>query len=530
MDFLTTSQINDFNNPLAFARARTSQAGQSGFSTPTSRTVRTGDIEESYRLVLGAASRLETLEGNLQTMLELSEQGARAGGDERKTREFYGKLRSLSAGFDQVVEAIRFKDEAIFTDRPIALNMGPGARDINLDPIRLLTYGEDSLNLSESVDSADVRIRYSTTDRILNSGYDVIGLDLSEASYIAGSNPALELKDGDYRVEIEYAGADSKVSIISQEGNLIEEQSGVDLSGSGTEWVDFDAGVRLSFEMESLFQSFDKYDFETNGPALLQATMSYERIERHVVRTAEEPPGIQSAEFLYDSSLTSGGGTLKLTEPRVSAVAPEKSGLESGSYSLQIQYQGEDSIIRLNDSFGRLKAYEFGVDLSAQGTQQIDLGNGLSFTVDNDNFSTNGATYNTVVNYQAEEKAIDQFDFLDYKKRIEDAIVIVQEQSAIIAETQAEIENFNQIRNTALTSATPSVGALAAAGASSILSGAAAGTIFGGGLSSEARFGVLSEQLFATTTAFPSQANQSPQALAQLSLAGNTGSILSTFA
>lgn len=530
MDFLTTSQIDDFNNPLAFARTRNARIGQNEFTTSTSRTIRTGDIEESYRLILGAASRLETLEGNLQTMLDLTEQGSRARDDERKVREFYGKIRSLSAGFDQVVEAIRFNDEAIFADRPIALSMGPGARDINLDPIRLLTYGEDSLNLSESVASADIRIRYTTANQIINNGYDIIGLDLNEASYIAGSNPALELEDGDYRVEIEYAGSDSTVRILTEEGSPVEEKTSVDLSGSGTEWVDFDVGVRLSFEMESLFQSFDKYDFETNGPAQLQATMSYERIERHVVRTDEEPPGVQGAEFLFDSTLAIGGGTLKLAEPSVSAVEPDKTALESGSYNLQIQYLGEDSIVRLTDSFGRIKAYEFGVDLSTQGPQSIDLGNGLSFTVDNDNFSESGATYNTVVNYQAEERAIDQFDFLEYKKRVEEAITIVQEQTAIIAETQAEIENINQVRNSALTSSAPSVGALAASGATSILSGAGGGNIFGGGLSAGARFGVLSEQLFATTTAFPSQANQSPQALAQLSIAGNSSSILSTFA
>ena len=529
MDFLTTSQIEDFNNPLAFARSRTARVSQSELSTATSRTVRTGDIEESYRLVLGAASRLETLEGNLTTMLGLSEQGARARGDERKINEFYGKIRSLSAGFDQVVEAIRFNGQSIFTDRPIALNMGTGVRELDLDPIRLLTYGEGGLNLSEAVGSADVRISYSIGDQIVNDGYDVIGLDLSDASFISGSNPALEMENGTYRVEIEYAGADSKVSILTQEGGLVEEKTGVDLSGSGIEWVDFDVGVRLSFEMESLFQSFDKYDFEANGPAKLQATLSYERIDRHVVRTSEEPPGVEKAEFLYDSVLSMGGGTLTLTEPRVSAVETDKIALETGNYNLQVEYRGEDSVIRLTDSFGRLHAYEYGIDLSAQRDQSIDLGNGLSFTINNDNFTEEGATFNAVIDYQAEERSIDQFDFTEYKKRIEEAILIVQEQTAIIAKTQAEIERLNQVRNSALTSAAPNTGTLAASGAATIISGGGAGGLFGA-ISPEARFGVLSKQLFNTTNAFPSQANQSPEALSQLSLAGNSSSILSTFA
>jgi hypothetical protein len=40
----------------------------------------------------------------------------------------------------------------------------------------------------------------------------------------------------------------------------------------------------------------------------------------------------------------------------------------------------------------------------------------------------------------------------------------------------------------------------------------------------------LSTQLFETTAAFQSQANQSPQELAQLSLQGSAASVLSTFA
>jgi hypothetical protein len=126
MDYLTTSQIADFNNPMAFARTRTTRVGQTEIGSEHQRTVRTGDIEESYRLVLGATEKLEILSGNLNTMLDLTNSGMRNLSNSRKQEEIYGKLRSLSAGFDQVVEAIRFDGESIFTNKPIVLTQGPG--------------------------------------------------------------------------------------------------------------------------------------------------------------------------------------------------------------------------------------------------------------------------------------------------------------------------------------------------------------------------------------------------------------------
>ena len=142
MDYLTTSQIADFNNPMAFARTRTTRVGQTEIGSANQRTVRTNDIEESYRLVLGATEKLEILSGNLNTMLELTDSGRRTTPDSRKQEEIYGKLRSLSAGFDQVVEAIRFDGESIFTNKPIVLTQGPGTRDLLIDPVSLLTHGD----------------------------------------------------------------------------------------------------------------------------------------------------------------------------------------------------------------------------------------------------------------------------------------------------------------------------------------------------------------------------------------------------
>ena len=148
MDYLTTSQIADFNNPMAFAKTRTTRVGQTELGSLYRQTVRTKDIEESYRLVLGHTEKLEILSGNLNTMLELTNSGMRNLSNSRKQEEIYGKLRSLSAGFDQVVRLSALMGE-YFTNKPIALSQGPGTRDLLIDPVSLLTHGEGSLNLSQ---------------------------------------------------------------------------------------------------------------------------------------------------------------------------------------------------------------------------------------------------------------------------------------------------------------------------------------------------------------------------------------------
>ena len=45
---------------------------------------------------------------------------------------------------------------------------------------------------------------------------------------------------------------------------VIEKKDNIDLSGSGTEWVDFDVGVRLEFELEHLLSTVDKYDYKSS--------------------------------------------------------------------------------------------------------------------------------------------------------------------------------------------------------------------------------------------------------------------------
>lgn len=529
MDNLTTQQIADFNNPLAFARGRTDRVGQTSLAdTVNSRPLRTDDIEESFRLVTGALSRLETLQGNLTTMLGLAESARSARGNERKLQEIYGKLRSLSAGFDQVVEAIQFKGRPVFSGQDTFLSLGPGTRPVSLDAAKLMTYGEDSLGLSQAAPTASASIQYRTEDLILNEAYDIIGLDIEEATYREGSNPALELESGDYKVAVSYAGPDSTVELRTLEGTLIERRESVDLSGNGREWVDFEAGLRLSFSKENFFTSFDKYDYETNGPAELSATLAYERLEAHILPTGESPPP-DSVSFPFNPSLRLGEGVLSVESPRLSAVDTGKQPLESGFYNLEIEYRGEQSILRLTDSLGRLKAFDYNLDLASGETTEIDLGVGLSVTVRNEAFATEGATLSVPVNYNRQQPPLEEFDFREYARQIEEAIGVVSEQITVFNEARTQIEETNRLRTTASTSGIPSALAFNATGALSLLSGGGSNSFFKP-LSSTARFNTLSTQLFSTTTALPTQANQTPEQLASLQNTASTNAWLGNFA
>lgn len=549
MERLTTSQIADFNNPLAFARSRDTPIGQSEINDDRLRgnVIRTTDAEDSYRLILGAAKRLETLEGNLATMRELADNGARTRStDQRGLEEIYGKLRSLSAGFDQVVEAITFKGNPVFTGDPVQLDLGPGTRPLDLDTAKLLTYGDDSLELSQSEANAEAAIQYRTEDRILNSGYDIIGLDISDASFNPEGNSALELEDGQYKVGISYEGANSSVELRTTEGAVISRKEGVDLSGSGTEWVDFEEGVRITFNKENFFSFFDKYDFITKGPAKLQATLNYRRLDAHTLRTGEAPPE-DSVSFLYDNPLNIGNSSLAASDPVLSPVAMDQQQLESGAYNLEVEYHGENSVIRLTDGLGRLQAYQYGVDLTGDQQRQIDFGNGLGFTLTTENFNTEGASLTVPLQYNRAAPPIEEFDFRAYRDRVDEAITLVKEQREMIADAQSQLEEANLRRSSSQTSQTPSMMSLNTSGALSVLSGAGNSSLFGNNIASNlgasnaaasggaASFlggstGGLANSLFSTTSALPTQANQSPQELASLQNSAASAGWLGNFA
>ncbi len=82
--------------------------------------------------------------------------------------------------------------------------MGAGSRPLSLETSKLFTYGEDALNLSTSSETAEVTVFETVDDVILNQNSSFTGITLSGASYVEGSNSALELDNGSLQVPIKY--------------------------------------------------------------------------------------------------------------------------------------------------------------------------------------------------------------------------------------------------------------------------------------------------------------------------------------
>lgn len=510
---LSAEQIADYLNPLAFARERTTRVGLSEIGVATG-AIRSADIESSYRLVSGASSRLETLEGNLTTMLKLAREGA-AASNLRGREEAYGKLRSLGAGFDQVVEAIRFDGRSVFTGDSLVLDLGQGARSLELDPVKLLTYGDDSLNLSRSRPSAVVNVDYRLEDAISNQAYDIIGLDIDDAGYLSPADPIKELESGIYKLNITYKGADSSIELRDSEGALVEIRDQVDLSGDGREWVDFESGFRLSFEKLNLFTTFDKFDFENRGPAKLTATLDYRRIDEYILRTGEDPQA-DSLSMPFEAKMSIGGSQSEILNPHMAPVSTDVQPADDGRYLLEVDYAGEHSRVRLKDSLGRLERYLFDVDLSAEGSTTVDLGNGMSFDWKNSGaLERQNHKLTAVLDYKLANPPVDDFDFEAYAEELEEAIEVVQQQRQIFADAKLQIENTYSTQNTGGATVTSYANSGAVANVTSLLSGSVLdGSLFGGLTSANLK--AISEQIFGATFAFSVQGGINESVLGQL--------------
>ncbi|MCH8473713.1 MAG: hypothetical protein LAT55_00615 [Opitutales bacterium] len=530
MERLTTSQISDFNNPLAFARDREARVGQATLDSRSSQNIRTGDREASFRLIKGATERLETMRANLQSMLELSRSGQRSTNNARRTEEIYGKLRSLSAGFDQVVDSVRFDGKPIFEGNQLTLAMGSGSRPLTLETSKLLTHGEGSLNLSNSRQTAEITVFETVDDVILNQNTDFTGVRLAGASYIEGSNPALELDNTNYKVQIQFTGNNSAVEIRDRLGTLVERREGVDLSGRGREFVDFDSGVRLEIEKEPLLDQLNDLDFTIENPIEINSSILYRRVDTHTLRNAE---GAQSdtpdgASLLFGGRLGNAEtGQLTVSDPQLTPPADRGSALESGFYNMNIDYRGENSTVRLTDALGRIRGFKFGVDLTGE-RNTLTFDGGLSVTVENTGLKENG-NLQIPIELNRRPPAIEEFDFRKYTRQIENAMEVVETELEKMLETKDKIQEINTQRNPNARENAQTAASLSASNSLNILSGGGSGplSILNGDPSQQ--LSQAANSIFASTSALQTQATQTPEqlrSLQQASAANLLGSAL----
>ena len=454
MGELSIQEIQDYNNRNAFTRVRTASARASktfldSIADSNNRSVRTESLSDSYTLLSGLSKRLEMIRSNLTTMYEYARIGSTARGNSRD--EYIGLLRSLSGGIDDIVDATVWNSEKTLDGRVLDLSMsrsGSGASK-KIDLGTYYSSDEAGFDLTKQPASGKVGIFYDYYAAYRNQQAGVVGLDITEgvASEVAPTKN--ELETGTYRLEISYAGPDSSISIKTLTGALINKVDGVDLSGTGQELVDLEVGASLSISKEQILQSIDKYDYENEGPATLYAVMDYERVYRHELSQENFSQYTErELEVGYKRKLTDGaGGSIEIESLVMSGISPKKTGFASGDYSVRVNYRGEDSSVEIRDSKGHMLYLNHKVDLSGDEKVEIDTGKGISFTIDNDNFSGETGQMIAFFNYQAETNNNEDFDFNAYMGKIEDAIARLDSDWDAILKAQEEIVQLNSYTN-----------------------------------------------------------------------------------
>jgi hypothetical protein len=448
------------------------------------------------------AKRLDMLASNLGTMLAYARYGA-GSNDPVKRDEAIGQLRSLSGGLDDIVEETQWKGSKILDGR--AIDLGLTANGGNSRRLQISNYHtglEGGLELTNQPASGKAAVFYDYYSIFRNQTAGVSGLNITESLASPVASDRNELNTDTYRLEIEYAGPDSSVSIKTLTGGLVNKVSGVDLSGNGQELVDLGVGVTLSIEKKQFMESIDKYDYETNGPAKLYALMDYERVFRHELTDSDfNQYSDRNLDLLYRKRLTDGsGGSVSFDEIEMSGVSPGGVGFASGDYRLNVFYRGENSSVEVRDARGNMVFLNHKVDLSGSDPVKIDTGKGMKFTLKNQSFSGESGRLMAMVRYQAEGNQNADFDFRSYGSRIEKAIVKLGQDMALVADLQQNILQINSFQQSGAGGSSSRVSTAAQVGALiASSSGGDAASIFNAASATQA-LGAVANEVFGNTS------------------------------
>ncbi len=418
------------------------------------KSVSTKTYGQSLALLNGMNEKLGILKTNLQLMQNYALKGLKATVLDSKARsEAYAQLRSLSAGIDTIVRDYKLENIPLFNGRQFNLSYGSGSVKVNLD--NLSSSGENGLGLASSPEGAFASISYDYLALMKNSATDIAGLDISDAKSISVKSDAYpysgELKDGNYWVKVTYMGTQSTVEIQNLDGTTIQKVEGVDFTGTGQVSVKTNVGVELSFE-KTQFQTAlggDKHDWEVFGAQSLYANLRYERNVQHVLddgsgKTLTEESSVSVAR---GSTLIGSSGNLKVgasTSPVYDGVTT----MDTGQYDLKIKYDGAKSSLWLYDKSGKLISTKRGVDLTGEDKFSVDMGTGVTISLDPNNFDSSKRDYHVYLNYTAADKASEELDYNAYYERIVAAIATIQEQIDVVAQAKEELESrYSIIQN-----------------------------------------------------------------------------------
>ncbi len=387
---ITAAEVREFLDPWSFARPRnkigaTKTADGKAIPLFGESKLMTTNLSQSVKVLGATYTRLKTMTTNLESIKKFADEAA-LNSKSAKRDENYAKIRSLVAGVDILVDQSRFDNQRLLDGSKSTFVATMSGKTEQPKLANLLTFGEGSLELSQYKDVGRVMLDFSEGTEMLNANQN-LGLNVISAVYSEPTDSEDELKDDDYRIKVSYEGAHSKVSITDQALHPIKTIEDVDLTGNGTTDVDFGNGVKITIDKTTAFspRGFDKWDYETYGPADVFADVKYAQVSQQSLLVDSGENLIKEVSMKSQSSVsTSDGGVLSMVSPeyvRSSSVTDE---LKDGVYSVKVNYYGDNSSAMLRDSSGRLVKFLSGLDLSVEGTNPIDFGNGLTVNIKND--------------------------------------------------------------------------------------------------------------------------------------------------
>ena len=413
--------------------------------TETKGSLRINSFKESLNFLAATQSRLGMIRKNISSMQEIVEEANRRSVSLHKKKEYFGKLRSLSAGIDEIVEKSLFKKETFMNGRSVVLtDKSSGSSKKTLDFSNLYTFGKDSLKLSEKNASAETGVSYSFATKAHNRSSDLIGLDISSTEASPVKFGQLELETGDYQIEFLYQGPESTIILKDLDGNEKVRKKNINLSGDGQEIVDMGVGFKIFIDKKNPFgETLDKYDYEKLGPTSIKADFNYKRNFRHFLNSGEGSINETKAELQYNVPVIEGNSQLKVSNIHPITVSGGFNQLETGKYLLEVAYHGADSRVRLLNPNGGLMGLHF-INLEETGVHRLDLGVGVAIDIQNLNFSQEGATTTVRFDYQKSTQNAEDFNYENFQKGLKEATDQVDSQIKIVKETLAKLQKDEQ--------------------------------------------------------------------------------------
>jgi hypothetical protein len=466
---LTAAQIISYSSKSSFSLATDSYDTSTNHGSDA--TTSTDTINETVGIISSLEEQLTTIQANLEQMYIQALEGASGSADDLDKQTAYAQLRSLSAGIDELTNSYLLDDTRVLVGQTFTFSSGNGT--VTYEQENLSSSLDGGLGLSEKQEgrTATLDIDYLSYLKDLDSLiYD--GVEVSEVDYNMPENATTALEEGSYYLKITYTGEDSYAELTSLDGVVLETVEDIDLTGVGSKTIQFESGLEATIEFDET-ELEDDYDYETLGGNELYYTIDIAETYQHVLTTDTDGAidTSTSAELAFDYKMYGDTGTLSF-----SIEAKDEDDdvqLDTGNYNMKFEYNGEKSSIWLYDEEGTLVGIERGIDLTEEGETEIDMGNGLVITIENEDFTYDGKkTKNMAMEYTNGDTAYLDFDYEEYADQVAEAYEQVTEQLNALYEADEEITElysyYQQATDSSSTSTDASV--LAAQSVSSLLS------------------------------------------------------------